>query len=117
MGEMEPRDESSRLWELLPEIKDVFENTGYGSLAVESSIGIVNLCHASDGDIVGFANKPVISRWELINMPLARILVSISGQMSRVRASFFLHCIIADVEFRLLEYNCHRGQDHHITPN
>ena len=43
--------------ELLPEVRQVFEKSGYGSLAVESSIGVVHICHAPDVDIQGFQGE------------------------------------------------------------
>ncbi len=75
-------DEESLLWqsefaginELLPEIREVFEKTGYGCLAAETSIGIVHVCHASDSDIEGFRDKPVHSQWQLIKMPTAPLI-------------------------------------------
>jgi hypothetical protein len=47
-------DEATHLWHsefatpnwLIPEIREVFENMGYGSLAVETNIGIVHICQA-----------------------------------------------------------------------
>ena len=75
-------DEASRLWqsewsqenELPPEIKEVFERTGYGCLAVESNIGVVHVCYASDADIDGFEDKPVRYQWQLIEMPTAPLI-------------------------------------------
>lgn len=60
--------------ELLPEVRQVFENAGYGALAVETNIGIVHVCHASDTDIRGFQDKPASYRWELIEMPTAPLV-------------------------------------------
>jgi hypothetical protein len=60
--------------ELPAEIKEVFNQTGYGCLALESDIGIVHVCHAPDTDIDGFVNKPVTSRWQLIKMPTAPLI-------------------------------------------
>ena len=60
--------------ELPGEIKELFEKFGYGCLALESDVGIVHVCHAPDADIDGFAGKPVISRWQLINMPTAPLI-------------------------------------------
>jgi hypothetical protein len=40
--------------ELIPEVRQVFENSGYGPLAVETSVGVVHICHAPDTDIEGF---------------------------------------------------------------
>ena len=75
-------DEHTHLWlsefaglnELPPEIQEAFEKTGYGCLAAETNVGIVHVCHASDKDIEGFANKPVTSRWQLIEMPTAPLI-------------------------------------------
>ncbi|UCC54551.1 MAG: hypothetical protein JSV68_11405 [Anaerolineaceae bacterium] len=75
-------DEEARLWrsgfapiaELPPEICKVFENSGYGCLAAETNIGVVHVCHAPDADIEGFADKPVLSQWQLIEMPTAPLI-------------------------------------------
>ena len=75
-------DEDTGLWqsgfaeanELPSEIKEVFQKTGYGCFAAESNIGIVHICHAGDSDIEGFANKPVSSRWQLIEIPTAPLI-------------------------------------------
>ena len=75
-------DQEKRVWtshfappnELLPEVRQVFENSGSGSLAVESSIGVVHICHAPDADIEGFRGKPASYRWELIEMPTAPLV-------------------------------------------
>jgi hypothetical protein len=75
-------DEKSHAWrsqiaspdELSPEFREVFEWTGYGCLAVEANIGVVHVCHASDTDIEGFADKPVWSQWQLILMPTAPLI-------------------------------------------
>ncbi len=37
-------------------------------------MGIVHVCHAPDADIEGFANKPVVSQWQLIKMPTAPLI-------------------------------------------
>lgn len=68
MGEREPGADSVQPGELLPEIREVTENVEYGYPAVESNIGIVLVCHASDRELTGFAGKPVISKWELVKM-------------------------------------------------
>ena len=60
--------------ELTPEIRQVFEHSGYGCLPVESSIGVVHLCHAPDVDIEGFRGRPAGYRWELIEMPTAPLV-------------------------------------------
>jgi hypothetical protein len=75
-------DEERSLWvsqilrpnELPEEIKEIFKKTGYGCMAVESDIGVVHVCHASNDDIAGFENKPVISQWQLIEMPTAPLI-------------------------------------------
>ena len=75
-------DEESRLWrsefetpnELPQEIREVFERSGYGCLAAESSRGIVHICHAPDRDINGFRGRPVHSSWQLIEMPTAPLI-------------------------------------------
>ena len=75
-------DEGSRAWlsqiaspdELPPELREVFERTGYGCLAIEANIGIVHVCHAADSDIEDFADKPVWSQWQLILMPTAPLI-------------------------------------------
>ena len=72
-------DEESSLWrsefavpnELPPEIREVFERSGYGCLAAESNRGVLHICHAPDRDINGFQGKPVHSNWQLIEMPTA----------------------------------------------
>ncbi len=60
--------------ELPPQIKEVFERTGYGCLALESDIGIVHVCHAPDMDIDGFSGKPIRPQWQLIEMPTAPLI-------------------------------------------
>jgi hypothetical protein len=75
-------DEEAQLWrnkleypnELPSEIREVFENTGYGCLAVETNIGVVHVCHAAGNDIEGFADKPARYQWQLIQMPTAPLL-------------------------------------------
>jgi hypothetical protein len=75
-------DEESRLWrsefavpnELPPEIREVFERSGYGCLAVESNRGIVHICHAPDRDTDGFRGRPVHANWQLIEMPTASLI-------------------------------------------
>jgi len=75
-------DNEARLWrsvfaisnELPAEIREVFEWTGYGCLPVESNIGVVHVCHASDADIEGFTDKPVWSQWQLILTPSAPLI-------------------------------------------
>ncbi len=75
-------DPESRLWtsrfapanELTPELRSVFEQHGYGCLAVESSAGVLHLCHAPDRDIEGFRGKPAAFRWQLVEMPTAPLV-------------------------------------------
>lgn len=75
-------DEETRLWrselarpnKLPAEVREVFERTGYGCLALESSIGVVHVCHAADADIAGFVDAPITYRWELIKMPTAPLI-------------------------------------------
>jgi hypothetical protein len=75
-------NEDSRAWlsefavsnELSPEIREVFERTGFGCLAVEADIGIVHVCHASDQDIDGFSDNPIHYQWQLIKMPTAPLI-------------------------------------------
>ena len=75
-------DEEKQYWtsrfaapnELIPEVRHVFEQTGYGSLAVETNVGVIHVCHASDADIEGFRDKPASYRWELIEMPTAPLV-------------------------------------------
>jgi hypothetical protein len=75
-------DEERRLWtsELLtrtlvaPEAKEVFEKTGSGCFAVETTEGIAFLAAASDEDVEGFAGSPVLSQWQLIDMPTAPLI-------------------------------------------
>jgi hypothetical protein len=67
-GEFVPLD-------ILPtEIRQVFEETGYGCLAAETNIGVVHVCHAASSDIEGFANKPVLYQWQLVKMPTAPLI-------------------------------------------
>jgi hypothetical protein len=75
-------DEETRLWhselatsnELSPELRELFENSGYGCLAAETNSGIVHVCHAPDWDIEGFVDKPVRYQWQLIKMPTAPLI-------------------------------------------
>ena len=59
---------------LPPEIRTVFEHTGYGCLAAETARGVVHVCHASDADIADFVDVPAHARWELIEMPTAPLV-------------------------------------------
>jgi len=75
-------DAEARAWcshfaplaELPGEIREVFERTGYGCLAAEANVGVVHACHAADRDIEGFTGKPLLYRWELVNMPTAPLI-------------------------------------------
>jgi hypothetical protein len=75
-------DEAARAWrsqlatstELPGEIKEVFKRFGHGCLATETNIGVVHVCHTTDTNIAGFADKPVVYRWELIKMPTAPLI-------------------------------------------
>lgn len=75
-------DEESRLWRSEPalknvlpvEIRELFRRTGYGCLALESDIGIVHICHATDAEIPGFFGKPVNYQWQLVKMPTAPLI-------------------------------------------
>jgi hypothetical protein len=60
--------------ELPPEILNLFRGFGYGCLTVETDIGVVHVCHASDRDVAGFQDKPVLSQWQLIKMPTAPLI-------------------------------------------
>ena len=96
-------DEDSRLWrselavpnELPPEIREVFERSGYGCLAAESNRGIVHICHAPDRDIDGFRGKPVHANWQLIEMPTAPLvrleLVVLDNPFNPFRFESFLN--------------------------
>jgi len=75
-------DEERRLWtsefltrtQIPPEAREVFEKTGSGCFAVETNEGIVFLAAASDTDVEGFAGSPVISQWQLVEMPTAPLV-------------------------------------------
>jgi len=75
-------DDQDRTWrsefivpnELPPQIKEVFERTGYGCLAAETNMGIVHVCHAPDRDIDGFFGKPIHPQWQLVEMPTAPLI-------------------------------------------
>ncbi|MCI0648007.1 MAG: hypothetical protein L0332_30840 [Chloroflexi bacterium] len=101
-------DAAARLWqsqiapsaELPPEIREVFEQTGYGCMAVEANTGIVHICHAADADIEGFAGKPVRYQWQLILMPTAPLirleLVILDNPRNPYRFESFLNVAEAD---------------------
>jgi hypothetical protein len=75
-------DEERRLWanefltrtKIPPEDREVLEKTGSGCFAVETSEGIVFLAAASDADVQGFAGSPVLSQWQLVEMPTAPLI-------------------------------------------
>jgi hypothetical protein len=73
MGKQESPRLSAGL-ELVPELKELFRETGYGCVPVESDIGVIHICHATDADIAGFTNKPVWYQWQLIQMPSAPLV-------------------------------------------
>ena len=101
-------DEEASLWrslmtaqmELLPEIREVFENTGYGCLAAETTRGAIHICHAPDRDIRGFANQPVVYRWQLIKMPTAPLIrlevLILDNPQNPYRFESFLNVAAAD---------------------
>jgi len=68
------RSEFAATNELPEEIRQVFEDFGYGCLAAEANVGVVHVCHAADSDIEGFAGKPVLYQWQLIEMPTAPLV-------------------------------------------
>jgi len=75
-------DPDTQLWqshfiqpnELLPELRILFEAQGYGCLAVASDRSVQHICHAPDRDIEGFRGKPVLARWQLVEMPTAPLV-------------------------------------------
>jgi hypothetical protein len=75
-------DEERRAWAsemvvshgLPTAIREVFEHTGYGCLAAESTRGIVHVCHAADEDITNFVDKPMQAHWQLVEMPTAPLI-------------------------------------------
>ena len=93
--------------ELPEELKAVLKKTGYGCLAAEADIGVVHVCHAQDVDIVGFAEKPVISRWQLIKMPNAPLirleLIIIDNPVNPFRFESFLNVAEEDQAFILAQ--------------
>ena len=117
-------DEEARLWcsqfappaELPKEISEVFDRFGYGCLAAETDIGVIHICHASNSDIEGFANKPVQYQWQLIKMPTAPLirleLTIIDNPLNPYRFESFLNTAQEDQARPGLE----RGQDHAFPP-
>lgn len=59
---------------LPPELRAAFRQTGPGCITVETSFGVVHVCHATDWDIAGFAHQPVWYRWELAKLPTAPVI-------------------------------------------
>jgi hypothetical protein len=63
---------------------------------------VVHVCHASDRDIAGFRDKPVLSRWQLIKMPtapLVRLTLTIQDQPTNpYRFESFLNVAEPDQE-------------------
>ncbi|MFC1790350.1 hypothetical protein ACFLZP_02600, partial [Patescibacteria group bacterium] len=74
--------EDARAWtsqfavptELPPVVRQAFERVGYGCLTAETNIGAIHICHASDVDIEGFADKKVWYQWQLVKMPTAPLI-------------------------------------------
>lgn len=101
-------DEQAKIWqsqlaspnELPDEIKEIFANQGYGCLPLETSIGIVHICHAPDTEIDGFADKPVWYQWQLIKMPTSPLIrlevVVMDNPLSPFRFESFLNVAEAD---------------------
>ena len=93
--------------ELPEELKAMLKKTGYGCLAAEADIGVVHVCHAPDIDIVGFVEKPVISRWQLIKMPNAPLirleLIIIDNPVNPFRFESFLNVAEEDQAFILAQ--------------
>lgn len=137
-------DEESRVYrsrfasleELPPAIREVFEQTGYSCLAVETSLGVLHVCHAADEDTDGVRNKPALRQWQLIKMPrapLIRLELSIlDDPATRFRFESFLNVaqeskvkVLADLANQEqlylasydddLRYRCTRGIEHHET--
>jgi hypothetical protein len=101
-------DEEARAWcstfaplaELPGEMREVFERTGYGCLAVEANVGVVHVCYAADRDIEGFAGKPLLYRWQLVKMPTAPLIrlevVILDNAANPYRFESFLNVAQAD---------------------
>ena len=98
---------------LPPEIKDVFTQTGYGCLAVESNRGVVHVCHAPSRDIKGFIGKPIRCQWQLIKMPTAPLvrleMTVIDNPFQPYKLESFLN-VAADDQARILAQLA--NQDH-----
>ena len=70
-------------FELPPALREAFARTGPGCVAAETNIGVVHVCHTSDQEIEGFADKPVAYQWQLALMstaPLLRLEITIFDQ-------------------------------------
>jgi hypothetical protein len=66
---------TSRLWVgLHPVLQEVFEKTGYGCFAAEREDMVAFVTHVKDQDIESFRDAPVLYRWELVEMPTARLI-------------------------------------------
>lgn len=69
-------------------------------MAAETSRGAIHLCHARDKNIQGFANQPVINRWQLIKMPTAPLirleLLILDDPTNPYRFESFLNIATAD---------------------
>lgn len=74
MKESERKQNQPQTMQLPEAIKELFVETGYGCLALESDQGIIHVCHAADPDIASFTNAPLLSQWQLIKMPTAPLL-------------------------------------------
>jgi hypothetical protein len=89
------------------EIRQVFEQTGYGCLAAESSRGIIHVCHAPDKDIDSFPHHPVTYCWQLIRMPTAPLirleLLILDNPANPYRFESFLNIAAADQARTLYE--------------
>lgn len=66
--------EMMRINPLPQAIREVFEQTGYGCLAVEGNQEVVHVCHAAEADIAGFVGSSITAHWELIEMPTAPLI-------------------------------------------
>jgi hypothetical protein len=75
-------DETQTLWvseiarpfELPPALQEAFEQTGFGCVATETSIGVMHVCYAAEADIADFAAKPVVCQWQGVLLPSAPVL-------------------------------------------
>ena len=73
-----PFPEGSRYLPEQPELpsglRDVFRHSGYGCAAFATHDEIIHACHASDKDIEGFYDQPVLYQWQLVKMSTAPLL-------------------------------------------